>query len=563
MPDGGEPTTVTARPATPRTPGATRGRSGRASTGWLLAAVFFLVLTSHWLVTPVGEGLDVYGHLAYATFVEREGRWPTATEPSLREDIARLRQACLGPDYLCPGAYIRWRHTDPAARAATAARAVDPGPTLPYAATNYQAQHPPLYYVLLAPATRALRGMPLDLQVFWLGLLSIGLATLAVPLCYQPVAARTGEAAAAFGILAMAWFPNLLPFFGRMSNDTLAFPLVAALVALVASRAPGLGRMALAGVLVGVGLWTKSYFAALIPAMAAWALLRRAPTGAWRPDWRSFATLTAAALAVGAPLLVHNVLATGHLFPLLEARATSGLPLADKLGALLLVDPVWFTLGMARNFVWVGYWSFVSPSYSFYLLVALAVPACIVAARSGGTAATPKTPSPAGIAAEARLSPATVVFLMTLGFLAGMWWHAALFRLDAVAQGLERFSGNEGYYLNVLLPGFVLVLAHAVWRGAPRRRLRAIVGLLVVMVAANLWARLSTIVFWGGGATLEGYERVLRWRDGLPALGERATWESAFSLPGVVSPWLAGVSLALALAATIVLARRAGATGGP
>jgi hypothetical protein len=521
-------------------------RPRERSTGWLLATVFFLVLTSQWLVTPLGEGLDVYGHVAYATFVEREGRWPTATEPSMRADVARWRRACLGPDYLCPGFYGRWRATSPDERTRAAAEALVADPDAPNVADNYQAQHPPLYYLVLAPVTRLLRHAALDIQVFWLGLLSIVIAALAVPLVHRALAAAGNGRGAVLAVLAVAWFPNLLPFLARVSNDTLAFPLVSALVLLVTVARPTTRSMAAAGAVLGLGLWTKSYFAALVPAVLVWAVARKDADGSWCADWRSLVSCAAALAIVAGPLFAHNLFTTGHLLPLLEARATHSLAPSERLGALFLVDPAWFVLGMARNFIWVGYWSFVSPAYTFYVAVAIAMCGLFILAARRAPASPHFT----------RLSPTVVVALMVAGFLAGMGWHAALFTLDARVRGLERFSGNEGYYLNILLPGLAVVVSRAMLgRGTARRPLAALAGFVVVMMAANLWARAAMLVFWGGGAPIVGYERLLPWRQAWPALLDGDTWASAFSLPGVVSPWLGGVALVLALGLSGALVR--------
>jgi hypothetical protein len=516
-----------------------RGRSAPWTPIAMLCAAFVLHQGAQVAMTPVGEGMDVYGHLAYLAFMQREGRAPRPGEPSVPADVRALREACFGPDYVCPGAYRDWRALDEAQRHARREAALVPRPGAPYVEPNYQVQHPPLYYRLLRPLYGQLSGRPFDRQVLWLSLASLAVAALAIPAIYVALAAVLPSSGAFLLTGVVVWFPNLMPFLGRVTNDTLAFPIAACLVVVLLRRGPRMRDVAVAGALLGAGLYVKTYFAAMAPAALAWAAVAPRGTPARLSiDLRRAAVFLSVVAAFAAPLLAWNLATTGHLLPLLEAQLTADLGIGRKLLALFLVEPYWFLAGLARNFVWVGYWSFVSPSYLFYAPAALPAVALLLA-----------RPWARWRACSAPLWPQA---LLLLGFFAGMWWHAALFRLDAVARGLDVHSGNEGYYANVLLPAVVLLVAvplHAAWGTRRLGRIAAIA--LLATIAWNLWGRLAMIVFWGGGVELAGRERLMDGRQFAAQLFDPASWAAWRSLPGVADDvWLPAACLAAALALT-------------
>jgi hypothetical protein len=516
----------------------------------VLCATFLLHQGAQVAMTPVAEGMDVFGHLSYLAFVQREGRAPRAGELSVPADIRAWREACLGPDYVCPGAYRRWRQMDDAARQTVREAALRPAREAPYVEPNYQVQHPPLYYRLLLPLHRLVSDQPFDEQVLWLSLASVAVAAVAIPAVYLTFASVL-SASAAFLLTAIAvWFPNLMPFLGRVTNDTLAFPVAAWLIFVIARRGPARRHVAMAALLLGLGLYVKTYFLALAPAVLAWAAFP--PGGAGRRrfaiDWRSAACAGGVFAAVAGPLFAWNLATSGHLVPLQEARLTAGLGMGEKLAGLFHVEPYWFLAGMARNFVWVGYWSFVSPSYLFYAPAVLPV-AALLLARPWRRRRAPATP----------LWPQALLLAF---FIAGMWWHAALFRLDALARGLDAYSGNEGYYANVILPAVVLLLAvpmHAAW--GTRRFVGVAALALAGMVAWNLAARLAMIVFWGGGVELVGRERLMVRSQFLAELRDLSSWAAWRSQPGVVEHlWLPAACLAAAILLTTIHAWRVSTT---
>jgi hypothetical protein len=530
---------------------AARARDGSA---WALAGVAALVfaaqLWSQVLWTPTGEGMDVYGHLAYIEFASRRGRGPLPGEPSMRRDIVRMREACLTNAYLCPRSYAEWRSlTAPARLERRAALAAEPDS--PYVEPNYQSQHPPAYYWLMSWPYRAVRSWDLDAQVTALSLVSVAVAATAVPAFYFLCASLLPRSQAWLLVLVLAWFPNLMPFLGRVTNDALALPLATWLIAIMAGAVRTRHPIRWSALLLGLGCWTKTYAFTMVPVFLLWcAVARHEVGGSSSSRWRRSATSLVAGVSwlmvFLAPLVVWNLVQTGHVLPLLEAQRTAAVPLTHKLLALFALDPYWFLAGLARNFYWSGYWSFVSPHYLFYLPLATPILLAMVA-------------RPGLRDVVERLREVWLHAALVASFLGGLWWHAALFALDAQRRGLSVHSGNEGYYLLALLPSAALLVVWPWWNGLTTRAWSRALRVMVVMsLAWNLAARIAMAVFWGGGVPLVGRERLLDTSSFVGAAADPLTWTTWLSLPGVITgaPWapLALLVVAVSLTAWMVTA---------
>jgi hypothetical protein len=399
--------------------------------------------------------------------------------------------------------------------------------TTAYSIANSQSQHPPLYYWLLSIIYRALPpGLGLDARVYLLGLLSVGVSALALSGIYQTLRLYLTETPSLLTLLTLAWYPNLLPFLARLTNDTLAMPLLVwGLYFCLRARESQRPRyIVAAGVLLSLACFTKTYALTMLPVYLLCAATN------WRP--RRFAWLNVfvagliTALTLGA-FFVFNLATTGHLIPLTEMRQTATLPLVTRLAAPFQIDPIWFAGGLAKGFWWVGYWSFVTPSWLFFLPLAAPLALLWLRPHSAGTRRF-------GLGLRA-LWPhyAALAF-----FGAGMLWHAALFTLEARLIGLERHSGNEGWYANVLLGSLaviVSVLLQSRLSAAAFRRVLAVSTLF--LIAWNALALAAMVVYWGGAAEVSGRLRVVLWEQFVPGLLDTQTWTNWLSLPGVLRLW--------------------------
>jgi hypothetical protein len=350
----------------------------------------------------------------------------------------------------------------------------------------------------------------------------------------------------------------LLPFLGRVTNDTLAWPLMAwSTYFCLRLRAEGRLRDTLAaGLLLGLALFAKTYALTLVPVY--W--LCAAAGGHRRQQAVRTAALAGLLILVClAGFFAMNLANTGHLIPLTELRITARLPLAARLAAPLQVDYLWFFGGLAKNFWWLGYWSFVSPGWVFFLPLAGPIVLLLVRPRV-----------PAGGHAGPGWRSLWPHYAALAAFAAALLWHAALFTLDARLHGLARHSGNEGWYANVLLGSVAAILSVALWRRVSAAAFQTLLaGLVGFLVACNAAAVAAMAAFWGGTAPASGWLRALPADQFVRALLNPATWTNWLSLPGILQP-VALTSLApllLALIGTIgslwLLARPSRPRGGP
>ena len=134
---------------------------------------------------------------------------------------------------------------------------------------NWEAQHPPLYYALLAPVMRATDGLSFNTQFLLLRLVSYGLGLLGLlmglygTLRFFPNAGASARAQVAGALLYPFLVPMFLPEFARLGNDSLCMFFVGtawvALLAVVADRNQRTPALLL-GLSLGLGLLTKAFF---------------------------------------------------------------------------------------------------------------------------------------------------------------------------------------------------------------------------------------------------------------------------------------------------------------
>ncbi len=508
-----------------------------------MCAVFLLVEVSAVSVTPAGEGMDVYGHLAYLDFFAARNRAPTPDELSVAAWIVALREDVPGPDFSTTGErYRRWAGLEPDQRRQIADRNQPAPGAVPYVASNYEAQQPPLYYAVLSPVYRLISpAYRIETQLFILSLVSACIATLALPGLYLTFRRHLNQSESLIALLGLAWFPNFLPFLGRITNDALAFPLIvwAVYFCLRSRERRAWSSIVAAGALITVAGFTKIYALAIWPLFVACAFW-----GAAGRRWREAGlALTVCGLGVGA-LVAYSLVTTGHIFALREMAATEALPLPLRILWLTKLNPVWFFGGLVKGFWWSGYWSFVSPGLIYYAPLG-AIPLLLLLPKS----------RPAWAEVIRSLWPHGVVIA---SFVAAMAWHAANFALLASLNGQTVFSGNEGWYANVLVGCFAvvaLVLLKA--RLGPPALGRCLAAITAFLVVWNIFARFAVGAFWMGIVDVEGRNRGIIWPQALPAILNPDVWRNWLSLAGVIEPvaFTALLPLLVAIGLTAVALR--------
>ena len=531
----------------------------RPTPGWLVGGVVLVLifnLLAQISVTPLGEGMDVFGHWGYVGFLAAQRRAPRPGEPALPAQVGALQAALPAPDQTLGERYAAWAKMSLAERAQVRAQVLTPVDWTTYSQPNYEAQHPPLYYAVLAEFFPLVGGLPPDVQVFWLAFLSVLIASAGLPGVYRLLRLYVSPRTAVLGCLAAAVFPNLAPFLARITNDTLAFALLPWLFYfLLRPRKQKYADIILSGLLLVMGFFTKSYFLTLVPVYLAGSSLSVSLAGGaggkWRFDARRLGLSLSLAAGGAALLVIYNVQATGSWLGLTEMQTAGAFTLADQLRALVTLDPIWFFVrGLLRLAWWSGFWSFVSPGILYYL-PELALIGLLVLKL-------PRRRTLEGFLGMRRLWP---FYLAAGGFVAGMLWHAALFKLRATLVAGQVQSGNEGWYLDVLLGPFAVIWAVLVaerfsgkWAG------RLAWGLPPFLLVLGLLGRLTAAMFWTGQVRMAVFIRSANLGDVLRTVLSPQEWESWLSLPGVLRPaWFtAGLPLLLAvgLLAWVLLAVR-------
>jgi hypothetical protein len=280
---------------------------------------------------PLWEGFDEYAHYARIEYLAAEGHEPSRDAPVPKDVANSLAHVPAHDVGISFDEY--WKRPE-AERAS--------GIPLPQA-TIYEAQQPPLFYWLFAALYRLTGSFSLGGRVLFLRLLSVVVASAAVPLTFGIGRCVPGDAVWALRAAALTVVLPL-PFYTatHVSNECLAIALGSAVVWLTLRRA----AIPL-GLALGLALLTKAYFLAFIPPiglllftpsrkkMVAALAGAAAISGWWYwHTWNTTGSLTGHNVLVGSSLerIVHAI---PH-FPLIKA-----------------LDFGWTT------FIWTGNWSFL------------------------------------------------------------------------------------------------------------------------------------------------------------------------------------------------------------
>ena len=187
---------------------------------------------------------------------------------------------------------------------------------------DYEFHQPPLYYLLCLPTYLLAGGEGPNAQQslrFFTLLLSIALLYLTFALASALAPDRPWAAPAAAGVVA--FLPMHLSLSTTVGNDLLSEIFAAAALLLMvrylrasaADQPPGLAAPAAAGLMIGLGMLTKSIAVLLFPVcwLAAALAARSAAGFRWRQLLRDLALITLIALALSGWWLARNQLRYG------------------------------------------------------------------------------------------------------------------------------------------------------------------------------------------------------------------------------------------------------------
>ena len=450
----------------------------------LLAASFFLGAAAI-LVTPPFEGADETAHYSYIQQLADTGHAPVPGKDGLSRDLDRyegpMRYNDSAPFEATGKATYRRFRLHPSALTAAPTH-YTPSDTL-----NWEAQHPPLYYQLMAPIYAMTAWAPFahGLMVMrfsswimaWSGL---ALATLACLCSKETMVSAAAPFIAAWPFLV----PQFVPAFARLGNDSYCLLVVGALFAALADinqRWRWVGAAAL-GFLLSQGLQTKAFFLPIGVGLCAFLVYR-----GWRDGKTGAGLGEAAIVAAIAALLgggwylksfgVTHDLTSGADFVALQKSGglVAGLERNFSLAALARG-----LAALAATFGWTGTWSLARPPEA--LIVFSLAPFLVALA---GYFASLRSQAASALSA----SPLFLVAPM----LAGLLYHVLVF-VALTGRG----ASTPGYYLHILAPFLALAVAIGWdrWRSTP--------WLLVPLGVFTLYAWAMQLSMFSGCATKMG-----------------------------------------------------------
>jgi len=414
---------------------------------------------------PVWEGYDEWAHFAYVQHWVEHGQLPIASETKVSREVQEsLRLLPLPwefrnspPPHITHDAYWKLPLQE---REQRQRRLVElPTEWQRQSATEdlllYQAQHPPLYYWLLSPALTVLRHWPLPDRVLFLRWLSVALASFVVPLAFLVGRRVFGSDSLAIGIAALITaMPELMIDVARVGNESLGIALYSLLVYLSLGLAKNPDTTPprtwlLLGVILGVGLLTKAYFLAALPALVVtfgWLV--------WRSPGRRSTMLGNVALALAIVALLsgwwygRNQLVTGTWSGLAEAVKLRGISSWELLQVVPQVD--WYNAvdSIFNSHIWYGNWSGLtlrSWMYHFFRYIVLLATGGILLAlwriyRKRAEANTPAAPRD--------------LFVLVLFY--GFFWLGQLYNVLMIFSNWG-VSTSMGWYMYCLVVAEVVL----------------------------------------------------------------------------------------------------------
>lgn len=333
-----------------------------------VVAVWFVGL-AFILVTPPFEGFDETAHWSYVQEMADTGRGPTPGVDHLSRDVdvypGPMRYGEI-PPFEQTGRFT-YRSFHPGRGLGGPTRFAQ-GHDL-----NWQSQHPPLYYAISVPVYRAMRRLGWVDHLLALRLFAFVLAFAGYVIGVLAVERYAGVADPELGpwapVIVAAWpflFPQFFPEFARLGNDSLCLLLASGVFALTLRRiakSPEWIDAAGIGVMLGLGLLTKAFFAPIAFGIVA-VLVLHALTLRRSQAYAQIGAMLALALLIGGGVYVQTFLKTGAFLSAPEyaqGHAASGASLSP-------LSPMRGLLAIPASLMWAGTWSLTRLPEIFLIL---------------------------------------------------------------------------------------------------------------------------------------------------------------------------------------------------
>jgi len=330
----------------------------------------------------------------------------------------------------------------------------------------YEALQPPLYYWLMSPVLRLAGDASLGDRVLLLRLLSSLIASLAIPLVFLIGGTVLGDDAIAAGCAAVAAaMPEFAIDIARVGNECLAvvlFTLLTWMVLELMLAGLNYSRAIFLGVVLGLGLVTKAYFLAALPAIVLLLAYEF-----WRARGRR-RTVLISGLIIGCTSAafagwwyVRNLLTTGTWSGLSEALMLRKMGAGTMLAQAGAVDWRGAIDAILLSHIWFGGWSSLTVrSWMYHVFYAVILVAAI------------------GLVRYVRQPP-----VLALLAIYGSFWAAQLYNvmLEFLSKGV---AASMGWYLYAVVGAEVTLAIAGLSALFPKkwRHWAAIIGVLLFTV---------------------------------------------------------------------------------
>jgi hypothetical protein len=473
------------------------GEHTRSRAWWLVAGLLIIAFLAraplYLSVFPPFEGWDEYQHLAYIVRLDETGTIPVFDEQdrvslALRPLVIAMPHSQWGGEQVQEwGALTYADYWNARAPTAGANREASSSPRL------YQAQHPPLAYVVDLPIWRALKtAHPLEaiyaIRTMNLLLVAAAFVLFAGALKRLVPAFPLRVAVLALVCLHPLYFQNV----ARVANDALAMAtgLAGISLLLLADGRTLLTRGLLAAGCIAASIWSKQTGVTLIP-----ALVLGLPVIGWVHGvsggrlWRVTSIVSVTLLLLVAPLWLWTYQQYGSIITTQESLELAARGSVIKALASSLVSLPWGTF-VETVFVpgqpWVGGWSFLAMHktlaavYGWYwsILLAAAAVGAVVAmlrrARSVQRAASVLRSDEGAVGG--LVVCAAVVIVTALGMI-----HYGI-----VSNAVYGHSTTVPWYFMTALPFLFVLMVRGLEAINSRLAIAAAVVLAVLFVAIDL-----------------------------------------------------------------------------
>jgi hypothetical protein len=465
-----------------------------------LLAMFFIGL-GYLTILPAFEGFDETAHYSSVRQIADTGTIPIYGASFLDEEIAHYQGPIpytSGTPPFDHGLTYKKFFTQPnlVENYLSSYRQSDFPAYRPSQEQNWQAQHPPLYYILLAPVEKATERLSFVTQIFILRLVSFLIALAGV--AFGLLASRQSEKPIKTdpAIIGFMLYPLVLPMFfpefTRIGNDCLCLFLVGATAFLLSKWLKDENNKRLSGaigVVLGLGLLTKAFFIPIIAALGAFLLVRifsdKHPGTIRSAHWKNLMLIFLPALLIGGGWYAYKFIAFGTLIGSADA-----ITLANQGGLVAGLKHNFSLYAVVRGLVvtfvsysWAGTWSLTRlPPYLHAPLLVLAV--WIFGAFALQLKRRPLT----------DLAWLPVWLLGTFG--CGFLYHTL------IGVALSDNGQTPGWYLHILLPWVAPVLGIGTLSLLQNFRTKPLfVGLLFYAVPFQIMALWSQLALFTGCAT--------------------------------------------------------------